>query len=133
MTKPRFCVVPDYNSFKTVDVDFVIEKGKDEDDVIEPRTMDIEFNRFDGSGLISPQMAEQWGRDLGEDYTPCQFCLRYAFTKGMVQIFDFVEWCKEENNGNYMITDIYGEQRDLREIDVILSEGQVKLYSSWSS
>ena len=133
VTKPRFCVVPDYNSFKTVDVDFVIEKGKDEDDVIEPRTMDIEFNRFDGSGLISPQMAEQWGRDLGEDYTPCQFCLRYAFTKGMVQIFDFVEWCKEENNGNYMITDIYGEQRDLREIDVILSEGQVKLYSSWSS
>lgn len=54
-----------------VDVDFVIETDKYSDDVIEPRTIEIEFNRFDGSGIISPQMAEQWGKDLGEDYTPC--------------------------------------------------------------
>ena len=78
-------------------------------------------------------MAQAWGEDLGEDYTPCQFCLRSAFTKGMVNEFDFVEWCKENNDGNYIITDIYGKQRDLREIDVILSEGQVKLWDSWES
>ena len=41
------------------------------------------------------EMAELWGNDLGEDYTPCQFCLRSAFTKGMVNEFDFIEWCKE--------------------------------------
>ena len=113
-----------------VDVDFIIEQPVDQDDIIEPRTMDIEFNRFDGSGLISPQMAEQWGKDLGEDYTPCQFCIRYAFTKGMVNEFDFIEWCKEENNGNYLIKDVYGKIRDLREVDVILTEGQVKLWDS---
>ena len=133
VTWPRFCIVPDYNEVISVDVDYVIEKLKDEDDVIEPRTMDIEFNRFDGSGLISPQMAEQWGKDLGEDYTPCQFCIRCAFTKGMVNEFDFVEWCKEENNGNYIIADIYGNQRDLREVDVILTEGMTKLWDSWPS
>ncbi len=66
---------------KTVDVDFVVETDRDSDDIIEPRTMDIEFNRFDGSGMISPAFAEVWGKDLGEDYTPCQFCLRSAFTK----------------------------------------------------
>ena len=133
VTWPRFCIVPDYNEVISVDVDYVIEKPKDEDDVIEPRTMDIEFNRFDGSGLISPQMAEQWGKDLGEDYTPCQFCIRCAFTKGMVNEFPFVEWCKERNNGNYIITDIFGNQRDLREVDVILTSGMTKLWDSWPS
>lgn len=133
VSSPRFCIIPDYNEKQMVDVDFVIETDRYSDDIIEPRTMEIEFNRFDGSGIISPQMAEQWGRDLGEDYTPCQFCLRWTFTKGMVNEFDFVEWCKENNNGNYIIKDIYGKEVDLREIDVILSEGQVKLWDSWES
>ena len=133
VTKPRFCIIPDYTEIQKVDVDFVVETGIDEDDIIEPRTIDVEFNRFDGSGLISPQMAEQWGKDLGEDYTPCQFCIRCAFTKGMVNEFDFIEWCKEENNGNYIIKDIYGKERDLREIDVILTEGMSKLWDSWDS
>ena len=133
VSKPRFCVVPDYLETRPVDVDYIIETDRDSDDIVEPRTIDIEFNRFDGSGIISPQMAEQWGKDLGEDYTPCQFCLRCAFTKGMVNEFDFVEWCKENNNGVYTIKDIYGKTVDLREIDVILSEGQVKLWDSWES
>ena len=133
VTKPRFCIIPDYTEIQKVDVDFVVETGVDEDDIIEPRTIDVEFNRFDGSGLISPQMAEQWGEDLGEDYTPCQFCIRCAFTKGMVNEFDFIEWCKEENGGNYIIKDIYGKERDLREIDVILTEGMSKLHDSWDS
>ena len=103
VTKPRFCIIPDYSEVRPVDVDFVIEQPVDEDDIIEPRTIDVEFNMVDGSGLISPQMAEQWGKDLGEDYTPCQFCIRCAFTKGAVNEFDFVEWCKELNNENYFI------------------------------
>lgn len=131
--KPRFCIVPDCEKTRAVDVDFVVETDKDSDDIIEPRTIDIGFNLFDGSGIISPQMAKAWGEDLGEDYTPCQFCLRSAFTKGMVNEFDFVEWCKENNNENYIIKDVYGKEKDLREIDVILSEGQVKLWDSWDS
>ena len=128
VTKPRFCIIPDYEETQKVDVEFVIEQP-----VIEPRTIDMEFNRFDGSGLISPQMAVQWGKDLGEDYTPCQFCIRCAFTKGMVNEFDFLQWCEEVNGGNYEITDVYGNKRDLREIDVILTAGMAKLWDSWDS
>ena len=131
--KPRFCIVPDCEVSRDTDVDFVVETDKYSDDIIEPRTLNIGFNLFDGSGIISPKMAELWGNDLGEDYTPCQFCLRSAFTKGMVNEFDFIEWCKENNNGNYIIKDVYGKDIDLREIDVILSEGQVKLWDSWES
>lgn len=133
VTKPRFCIIPDYEEDRPVDVDYVIEQPKDEDDIIEPRTISVTFNRFDGSGLISPQMAEQWSRDINEDYIPCQFCIRSAFTKGMVNEFDFVDWCKEENNGNYFIKDIFGNLRDLREIDVILTEGMTKLWNFWDS
>ena len=95
--KPRFCIVPDCEVSRDTDVDFVVETDKYSDDIIEPRTLNIGFNLFDGSGIISPKMAELWGNDLGEDYTPCQFCLRSAFTKGMVNEFDFIEWCKENN------------------------------------
>ena len=133
VTKPRFCIIKDCLQKRIVPVDFVIEQDYDKDDIIEPKDIEVEFNLFDGSGLISPRMAEIWGKDLGEDYTPCQFCIRYAFTKGMVNEFDFVEWCKEKNNDNYFITDIYGNKIDLREIDVILTEGMVKLWDSWES
>lgn len=133
VTKPRFCIVKDYTEVRPVDVDFVIEQPVDQDDIVEPRTIDVEFNMVDGSGLISPQMAYQWGLDLGESYTPCQFCIRCAFTKGALNEFDFVEWCKEENNGNYIIEDVYGKKVDLREIDVILTEGMAKLWDSWES
>lgn len=133
VTKPRFCIIPDYEETQKVDVEFVIEQPVDFDDIIEPRTIDMEFNRFDGSGLISPQMAVQWGKDLGEDYTPCQFCIRCAFTKGMVNEFDFLQWCEEVNGGNYEITDVYGNKRNLREIDVILTAGMAKLWDSWDS
>ena len=131
--KPRFCIVKDYTETRQVDVDYVVETDKDSDDIIEPRTVDIDFNLFDGSGMISPEFAAKWAEDLGEDYVPCQFCLRSSFTKGMVNVFDFVEWCKEYNNGNYEIIDIYGKRKDLRFFDVILSEGQVKLWDSWDS
>lgn len=133
VTKPRFCIIPDYLENRLVNVDYVIETDKDSDDIIEPRELEVEFNRFDGSGLISPEMAEKWAQDLKEDYIPCQFCIRYAFTKGMVNEFDFIQWCKEENNGNYKVKDIYGNIVDLRNIDVILTEGMAKLWDSWDS
>jgi len=137
VTKPRFCIVPDYLSSREVDVSWSIETDWDKDDIIEDRTITNEFDRHDGCGLISPAMAEQWGKDIGEDYTPCQFCIRTSFTKGLVDEFDFVEFCRDEvdkpEEEKYLITDIYGKVRDLREVDVILTEGMAKLWDSWES
>ena len=49
----------------------------------------------------------------------------------MVNTFPILEFCELKNNGNYIIKDIYGKDVDLREIDVILTEGQVKLWDSF--
>ena len=140
VTYPRFCIIPDFNEEQNVDVNFITETNDFDDDIVDERTIPIEFNRFDGNGLISPEMAEQWSKDIGiynpenkddPGYIACEFCLRQSFCKGMVSIFDFLKFCREKNDGNYIIKDVYGKDVDLRNIDVILTEGQAKLYDSF--
>lgn len=140
VTPPRFCIIPDFLEKDNVDVDFVVETGANDDDIVEPRTIEVEFNRFDGNGLISPEYAKIWSQDIGiytpenkedQGYIACQFCMRWSFAKGMVNTFDFVKFCEEKNDGNYIIKDIYGKDVDLREIDVILTEGQTKIWDKF--
>lgn len=165
VTTPRFCIVHDYEESKPVEVDFVTEAPPDEDDFIEEKTIDVKFNRFDGSGMISPEFAAVWASDLSLDYLPSQFCVRYSFAKGMVNTFDFKEFCRTEiseddaeawfdeiyDNGlleeldnrtgreyfledaRYLIKDVYEKLVDVRDIDVILSESQVKIWNAWKS
>lgn len=140
VTTPRFCVIPDCIRHKKVDCWWVTEvDDKDNDDVITKETIDTEFNLFDGNGLISPDMAQQWADDLGLDYLPAQWCIRASWVKGMVNVFDFKEFCREYNNGNYIIDTVYKDsdnkpiQVDLRDVDVILTESQFKLWDSYSS
>lgn len=140
VTPPRFCIIPDFLEMDKVLVDYVTVTDDFSDDIVDEREIDVEFNRFDGGGLITPEFAEQWSKDIGiyhpeipEDpgYIACQFCLRQSFAKGMVNTFPILEFCELKNNGNYIIKDIYGKDVDLREIDVILTEGQVKLWDSF--
>ena len=88
VTPPRFCIIPDFLEEDVVKVDFVTTTDDWSDDIIDERDIMVEFNRFDGNGLISPQMAEQWSKDIGlyhpddeEDkgYIACQFCIRQSF------------------------------------------------------
>ena len=139
VTEPRFCIIPDFCETQTVKVDYITTTDDKSDDIVEEKEIEVEFNRFDGNGLISPEMAKQWSKDIGI-YTPdkddigyiaCQFCMRYSFAKGMLNTFDFVKWCEEKNDGNYIIKDIYGEYVDLRDIDVILTEGQTKCWDKF--
>lgn len=139
VSEPRFCIIPDFCEMQKVKVDYVITTDDKLDDIVEEREIDVEFNRFDGNGLISPEMAEQWSLDIGiytptevdQGYIACQFCMRYSFAKGMLNTFDFVKWCEEKNDSNYFIKDIYGNYVDLREVDVILTEGQTKCWDKF--
>lgn len=140
VSTPRFCVIPDCTRSQDVDCWWVTEvEDKNKDDIIDKRTISTEFNLFDGNGLISPEMAQQWANDLGLDYLPAQWCIRASWVKGMVNVFDFHQFCKEYNNGNYIINTVYKDsdgnpiQVDLRDVDVILTESQFKLWDSYSS
>lgn len=140
VSTPKFCVVSDYESPTSFNVNFVTETDYSEDDEIEEnKPITKMFNRFDGQGLITPKQAEKWSNELSIDYIPSQFCIRGSFLKGMLTVFDIHEWVKEYNEGNYMIKSIYKDENDdnvmvdLRDVDVIITESQLKLWDSWNS
>ena len=57
---------------------------------------------------------------------------RYAWTKGMVFTFDFVDFA-EKVAKNYTVVDVWGTPRDIRQADIILTESMLKLWDSYSS
>lgn len=95
---------------------------------------EIEHNDSDGYGLMLPSYSRQVNKYLtGADEPLSGMNTRYAWTKGMVYTFDFVEFA-EKVAGTYEIVDVWGDKRDVREADVILTESMLKLwecYSSW--
>lgn len=95
------------------------------------------MDRTDGMGLITPEMSERWSQDLGLDYVPSQWCVRQSFIKGMLCTFPIDEFCREINGGNYIVDTVYKDEdgnpirADLREVDVILTESQFKLWKAY--
>lgn len=89
-------------------------------------------NASDGFGLIMPHMAKQWAENLHLDYLPSGFTTRHAFTKGMLFTFDFVAFAGEIAQ-NYIVKDVWGMERDVRNCDIILTSSMLKLWDSYES
>lgn len=133
VTEPRFVIVEDFKSETIFKANIITETCKNLDDIVTVGDVKHKFNRFDGMGLISPEMAETWANDMSLDYTPSQFIIRQSFVKGMLCVFDFKDFCNKVNGGDYEITDIYGNKQYLDSCDVIITESQFKLWSSYNS
>lgn len=134
VTTPRICVIPDYEYvLKDQLVDWVYDNEQGEKD-IEERLINFDINAFDGAGMVSPEMAAQWADDLHcDNYVPSSFIVRSPWVKGCVSVFDFHKFAKEKAKTN-TITDLYGNEHNINEIDVILTKSQFKLakyYDSW--
>jgi len=129
---PRICVVKDSVETKRKTVDYVVETEDCFDDKIEEREVDLEMNYFDGQGLVSPRFSKMWATELGLDFTPSSFIVRSSFLKGMVCTFDFNLFSKEVAK-NKIIVDIWGNKKNLDDIDVILTESQFKLWYCYDS
>ena len=140
VSEPRIAVVKDYENTTSFMAHYIIETAWDKDDLIEDKMMeDVPMNRTDGMGLISPAMSMKWAEDIGLDYVPSQWIVRQSFLKGMVCTFDFHKFCEEKNGGNYVVESVYKDadgnpiKVDLRNVDMIVSESQFKLWDSFSS
>lgn len=130
VSEPRVCVVPDKEIQMTKKVDWVIEQ--EPDDIIEEQEKELTFNLWDGMGICSPELARRWAQDLDLDYTPCSFCIRNYYVKGMVCVFDFHKFSKEVAH-KHIITDLYGNEVDTDNIDMIITESQFKLWKAYDS
>lgn len=95
---------------------------------------EIEHDDSDGYGLMTPAYSKIVNGFLNGDpeNTVAGFNSRYAWTKGMIYTFDFVEFA-EKIAGSYIIQDVWGCPRDVQEADVILTESMLKLWDSYSS
>lgn len=98
------------------------------------KNYEIEHNDSDGYGLMLPSYSRKVNGYLTGDYenTIAGMNTRYAFTKGMCYTFDFIEFA-EKVAGTYEITDVWGQKRDIRDAEVILTESMLKLWSCYDS
>ena len=132
---PRIIVVNDAEvKFKDV-VRIVTDSGNEENPiwptVSEPQEVEIDADISDGMGFISPEMSAKWAKELHEGEEPLSgYNTRCAFVKGMVFTVPFVQFAEEVAH-TYIITDAWGDKRDIRDADVILTTSMLKLWDSY--
>lgn len=136
VTHPRILVVNDCNVTFKEDVIKISDECDGEPQLTYETDYEIDYCENDGYGLMSPDYSRIINRDLyGDEFegqTISGINTRYAWTKGMLFTFDFVEFAKRVNHENYMAMDAWGDWRDVRDYDVILTTSMVKLWDSYN-
>lgn len=102
---------------------------------------EFENDASDGCGIMTVELAKRWNGELCGNYDNplCGCNLRNAFTKGMVFPFDIVRFAEEVNGASeehpekYLVEDVWGTKRDIRDANLILTESQLKLWNCYSS
>lgn len=135
-------VIKDYFTNFTADVIDVDDSNYPEEPMVKfAPNQEIRNNFADGCCIITPELSRRWNGELNGDYdnTISGFNLRNAFLKGMVFTFDILRFAEEvagasdEYPEKYLVTDVWGDKRDIRDALLIVTESQLKLTSSYSS
>jgi len=117
------------------------KKASNKFELKEVKDYHIKKDFCDGCGMVSPEQARRWAIQLGyyhyengekvADFTPSGLNSRWFSTKGIMATFPFVEYGDEI--GEYIVEDAWGDMRDIREADVILTTNMVKLWEAFDS
>ena len=125
-------VVNDAETTFHSDIIYLTDEG-DGEPVMETRTNEeIVMDASDGYGIMLPSLAERWSEELGLDYTVSGVNTRYSFEKGMVYTFDFVDFAEKVAH-DYIVKDAWGNDVDVRDVDIVLTTSMVKLWDSYES
>lgn len=126
-------VVKDCITHFKEDIILIDDSGDGEPKLTYEDNYEIEHNDSDGYGLMTPEYSRVVNTFLcGEDKPISGMNTRSAFTKGMLYTFDFKEFA-EKIAGTFEVEDVWGDKRDIRDADVILTESMLKLWSSYDS
>lgn len=91
----------------------------------------MENNATDGFNLCTYEYMKKIANSLHLDYIPSGVCLRNAWTKGMMIPFPIREFADKQ--GNYIVKDIWGNDIDIRNVEMILTESSLKLWKCYDS
>ena len=133
---PRIIVINDVETKFNDVVRLVKDTGGDENQdwpsVSKDTEMEIKINACDGMGVISPEMSAKWAIALNEGLEPLSgYNTRCAFLKGMVFTVDFKKFAEEVAH-TYTVIDAWGDRRDVRDADVIVTVSMLKLWNSYA-
>lgn len=137
VSKPRIIVVNDCVTNFYDDVIKLDDSNTKEPEMKHINNYPIELADSDGYGFMTPEYSRKINGELnGSDFydkTISGVNTRYAWVKGMIYTFDFIEFANQKNNGNYIVKDAWGEERDARNADVILTTSMLKLWDFYDN
>lgn len=96
------------------------------------KNVEITMDASDGFGLMLPSLAERWSEELQLDYVMSGCNTRMSYEKGMVFTFDFLDFAENVAH-KYIVTDVWGNLVDIRNVELILTESMLKLWDSYKS
>lgn len=132
---PRVLILPE-TTYTTVENYYVIENKK----LVPKDNLEVDHTFADGCGFMTPEMADEIGKQLGINYK-VDFCgLRWLMaTKGLIVRCDFKKYFKEMykktdintdyfkvENEKIMVKDCFNHWIDIDSVDLILNETQTK-------
>jgi glutathione S-transferase len=125
-------VVPDCETEFTEDVITISdsESGIPSMEYVDGAT--VQLNESDGYGLMCPALAARWSEELELGYVSSGFNTRFSFEKGMVFAFDFHRFAREVG-GCAIVKDIWGNEVNIANVELILTASMLKLWSSYDS
>ena len=129
----KVLVVHDVENITKADV-ILLKDGVDSVEPIREFVDDYEIpvNTTDGLGLVTYEQMKKWSEDLNLDYVSGGVVVRNSFTKGVLYPFPILEFAEEVAH-NYIVKDVWGNDVDIREVSIILTTSQLKLWDSYNS
>ena len=125
-------VVPDFETHFKSDVVYLTDDcdGEPIEKVI--NDYDVTLNACDGCGIMLPSLAERWSSELELGYITSGVNTRFSFEKGMVFTFDFLDFAENVAH-KYIVKDAWGNDVDIRNVELILTTSMVKLWDSYKN
>lgn len=126
-------VVNDAETKFLSDIVYLTDECDGEPVMEDRKDQEIILDASDGFGLMCPTIAKRWSEELGLDYVMSAGNTRFSFEKGVLFTFDFVDFADKVGGGKYIVKDAWGNDVDIRDVEVIFTTSMVKLWDSYRS
>lgn len=125
-------VVSDCETEFFSDIIYLNDEADGEPIMEERKQVKVQLNESDGYGLMLPSLASRWSEELGLDYLVSGMNTRFSWEKGMLFTFDFLDFAKNVA-GSYIVKDAWGNDVDVRNVEMVLTTSMLKLWDSYDS
>lgn len=125
-------VVNDCETEFLSDIIYLNDENDGEPVMDERKQVAVQLDESDGYGLMLPSLSRRWSEELGLDYMVSGVNTRFSWEKGMVFTFDFVDFA-EKIAGSYIVKDAWGNDVDVRNVELMLTTSMLKLWDSYDS